>query len=450
MQIAFCGGGSGGHLTPAIAVAEAILRQQIDAQITFYISSRQIDERILSSFRWTCPQQVRRIVQPVSGVSGGRIATLAALVRSWWKCSREWKRKRPDVVVGLGGFASVPGLLAAAWLRIPIVLMEQNVVPGRANTFCRRWATVTLAGLPWLPEIQDSWPTPVVTTGVPLAEHWFARSPAGPRGVNEPGVNGPGVNDESGVNELSAQTLHSRGPSNDGHHVRLLILGGSQGAANLNRLVTAALTQLFQSESLLGNLTFDVLHQTGNNDLQTTLDRYQESTRLQALGSDSDAGYLSDNPSTPNVATAATDEIAAGHRFTQRQEGGHRIRVTPFLSSVRSAMQDCDFVISRAGAVTLAEIAVVGRASILVPLATSRDEHQQRNAEYFQNAGACSVIDERHPQAVSELMERIRQQSVDTFFRKSQQTAAAALNVPDAAPLCAKRVLQVGFDTIKQ
>lgn len=225
LLVAFCGGGSGGHIAPAVALSAA-LRQRTSVDLQFFISNRAVDQRMLAAAGDDLQAAV--IVQPLQR-STPRISYLAAVIQSFLLCRRHWRRSPPQVVVGTGGFASLPGVLAARWLRIPVVLLELNRVPGQATRRLSRFATLLLTGGPLPPTFSPA--CRVCPVGVPLAPEWWQQLRSA----------------------VSRRPVSRRG----GNRAQLLVLGGSQGARRLNQLLRTALTQL------PADYEVHVVHQTG-------------------------------------------------------------------------------------------------------------------------------------------------------------------------------------------
>ena len=351
--VAFCGGGSGGHLFPAIALAEEFLSRQPTTRFTFLTSSRPIDQRVLLTSGLPT-DAVEHVVLPISG-SSARLRFAASAGRAFLICRRLFRRQRPRVVIGLGGFASLPGVLAAAWLKIPVVLLETNAVPGAANRFLNRFATTTFTGWPLEERFRRRWKSPICEAGVPL------------RSVFRAGF--------AARDDTTPPTL--------------LILGGSQGATQLNAVVAGCVPASL--EVLKG---WRIIHQTG-------------------------AQHRS--------------EVAACY-------AQHSIKATvfDFIDNLPLVLSQADMLISRSGAVTLAEIAAVGCPSLLIPLSAAADGHQLANARLFEAAGAARVIEETAADAVQRLTESVRELCSsadirDTMARRSQSLAArgAAKSVID-------------------
>ncbi|NUN47352.1 MAG: UDP-N-acetylglucosamine--N-acetylmuramyl-(pentapeptide) pyrophosphoryl-undecaprenol N-acetylglucosamine transferase [Candidatus Brocadiae bacterium] len=135
--IAFAGGGTGGHLFPAIALADELRRRWPDARVTFLCTQRPIDANILSRtrFEWRAMPAPRWV--GFTGLVGGFVPESWSAFRAAWT---ELRSFHADVVVGVGGYGSVPAVLAAKALGIPVVLLEQNAKVGRANQFLARFS----------------------------------------------------------------------------------------------------------------------------------------------------------------------------------------------------------------------------------------------------------------------------------------------------------------------
>jgi UDP-N-acetylglucosamine--N-acetylmuramyl-(pentapeptide) pyrophosphoryl-undecaprenol N-acetylglucosamine transferase len=247
--VIFAGGGTGGHLFPGIAVARELLAREPNARVLFVGSQKPIELEIVrgAGFEHVALPSVSPSLAPTRIVS-----SLFTNFRAFRQAMSILDRERPTVVVGLGGFASVPPVLAAWRAGVPIVLLEQNVVPGKATRWLSRIANVVC--LPW-PEAATGLPrgTKTVVTGNPIRRE--IASLAAPHQPETPArANGPTPSLALRVS-LEAPTL--------------LILGGSQGAASLNTAVLDALATL--RTELAG---WRIVHQTGATDLDAIRQRY--------------------------------------------------------------------------------------------------------------------------------------------------------------------------------
>ncbi len=330
--VIFAGGGTGGHLFPGIAVAHELLAREPNARVLFVGSEKPIERDILgrAGFEHVALSSVSPSFSPT------RI--FPSLLNNW-RAYRQARaiivRERPSVIVGLGGFASVPPVLAAWRAGVPTILLEQNVVPGKATRWLSRFAEVVC--LPW-PQAANGLPRGVktVVTGNPIRAEIakLAESADEPRQHDAPAsdnLDGPSLTLRVGIETPT-----------------LLILGGSQGASSLNTLVLDAFAN--RRAELAG---WRIVHQTGAADLDAIRQRY---------------ATLSLN----------TD-------------------VQPFITDMAAAYRDATLVISRAGATTLSEIACAGLPAILIPLPASAHDHQRLNARFFAAHSAALVIDPSTP-----------------------------------------------------
>lgn len=230
MRLLLAGGGTGGHLFPAVALAERLRREEPESDILFVGTERGLEARMLPELGWS----LRTI--DMTGFAGlsltARLRALARLPISFWQARRILQEFRPDVVVGVGGYASVPVLLAAKWQGIPYLIHEQNAWPGMANRFLGRWAKRICLSFPEADRAFHHGVT--LVTGNPV------------RAAME-----------------ECPELTSEQPC-------LLIFGGSHGARAINRVMTQALGGLADWRE-----TLCVLHQTGEQDRDEVAAEYQ-------------------------------------------------------------------------------------------------------------------------------------------------------------------------------
>lgn len=236
MRLLIAGGGTGGHLYPGIAVARAWLGKGPDHQVLFVGTARGIEARVLP--REGLPLETISAAGVLGRSFGRQLEAAAMLVWGLAQSLGLVGRFRPNVVLGVGGYASAPAVVASWMRRRPIVLLEQNIVPGLANRLLARLARRVAVSLPGAaPHFPSG---KVVETGLPLRPE-FAEVPA--RGVD-----------------------FWEGP------LRVLIFGGSQGAHAINRAVVEALPHLGEA---LGGMRF--VHQTGEADFEEVRAAYAES-----------------------------------------------------------------------------------------------------------------------------------------------------------------------------
>ena len=342
MRIVFAGGGTGGHLFPGLAVAREFQRRDGNTQILFIGTEQGIEYQVL-------PKEGFKLeTLAVKGLKGrglrGLLDALYGIPAGLWRSLAILRGFHPDCVIGLGGYASGPVLLAAKLKRIRCAIMEQNLRPGFTNRLLARWVDRVFTAYR---ESEDYFPRArVLETGNPVR---WTQTP---------------------------QVKRSEKFS-------LLVFGGSAGARRINYAVVDAL-------KLLGDLNnaMVITHQTGQLDYDTIKQAY---------------GAL------PFEAT-----------------------VTPFIDRMDEAYAGADLVLCRAGAMTLAELTVFGKAAILVPYPFAIYDHQRSNAESLQERGAAAVIlDQELTGEV--LAERIRGYFTDRSRLERMAAAARALGRPDAA-----------------
>ncbi len=300
-------GGTGGHVFPALAVAE-ILRAR-KQPVVWLGTGRGIEAELVPAHDF--PLECIR----VSGLRGkGLLSWLLApfkLAVAFFDAFRLVRRLQPQLVLGMGGFASGPGGLAAWVLRRPLIIHEQNSVAGLTNRL--------LAGI--AREVLEAFPGSFSSR------------------VNARAIGNPV---RPAIASLAPPAKRFAGRSGP---LRLLVLGGSQGALALNETVPAAVALLADNERPV------IRHQTG----QATLEAAREAYAQAAV---------------PVELDAFVEDMAAAYAWA-------------------------DFVICRAGALTIAELAAAGLGAILVPFPAAVDDHQTRNAQYLVAAEAAVLIPQK-------------------------------------------------------
>jgi UDP-N-acetylglucosamine--N-acetylmuramyl-(pentapeptide) pyrophosphoryl-undecaprenol N-acetylglucosamine transferase len=300
-------GGTGGHVFPALALARLLREQSLP--VIWLGTARGLESRVIPAEGIP----IERL--SVGGLRGkGVLSWLAApfrLTLALIQALRVMWRHRPVVVVGLGGFVTGPGGVAAWLTRRPLLIHEQNAIAGFTNRMLAHLARQVLEAFPGS----------------------FGHD------VHARVIGNPVRRDISAVAPPAERFAGRTGP------VRILVIGGSQGATRLNAVVPFALKRV------AGWLAFDVRHQAG--------ERWIDAGR---------ASYA---------------------------QAGVRADVRPFIEDMSEAYGWADVVICRAGALTVSELAAVGVASILVPFPGSVDDHQAYNAQYLVRAGAAVLIADR-------------------------------------------------------
>lgn len=335
-------GGSGGHVFPALAVAAELCSR--GWRVSLIGRRGQIEARLAERHGLEFhPLEAA----PVLGRSSwGKVRSLLVVLGAALRARRSLRRIGADAVVGFGGYVSAPAVLAAYSLGLPTLLFEPNARVGLANRWLSRLARGAAIAYP---EASARLGCPATVTGTPVRAVFFDQPAEPPDGS----------------------------PS-------LLVLGGSQGARQLNEMVPRALALL--GDEVAG---LEVLHQAGAGNVDSTEAAYRE----------------------------------AEVRVVE-------LRVVPFLEEMATALGRADLVVSRAGAITLAEICAVGRPSVLVPLEIAA-AHQADNAAALVAAGAAELV--APGETESRLAERLGRLLASPELRRRMGTAAKGLARPDAA-----------------
>ena len=335
-------GGTGGHVFPGLAVAD--LLKSRGWNVVWMGNPDSFEAR-------TVPSRGYEMAWVRFGALRGKglmrkLLLPVALLSGFWQAFREIRRVKPDVVLGMGGYVSFPGGMMAVLLNRPLVIHEQNSIAGLANRVLSKVADRVVCGFPdALPK--SAW------VGNPVRAEIAA--------LAEPSVRFAG-RDEGQDSPL-----------------RLLVLGGSLGAAAINEMVPKGLALIPEDERPA------VVHQAGEKHLET----------LEA-----------------NYAAA-----------------GVRANCVAFIQDMAGAYEWADLVLCRSGALTVAELAAAGVASILVPFPHAVDDHQTANAKFLSTAGGAFLLPqtEMTPESVSLIRNYTRGQMLQMAER------ARALARPEAA-----------------
>lgn len=354
-----CAGGTGGHMVPAHCLALELMARGHKVHLV-------TDERGLRFPGLFPGVEVTKVDAASTGRSGWK--SLPSVALSIWKgrsaARRLFKRIRPRAVVGFGGYPALPGLLAGLSLYLPCLIHEQNAVLGRTNRILAPRVRAIATSFPKIRRMEGAWARRAHFIGNPVR---------------------PEV--------LSARDMpfDAQAP-----RLKLLVTGGSQGAAILNSVVPAAIALLpADLRSIL-----DVTHQGRDEDREAMLAAYRAAGIEPRI-----AAYFPDLPA----------EMAGSH-----------------------------IVIARSGASTVAELAVMGRPSILVPLPIATDDHQADNAAALVAAGAAQMI--RQPAFTADALARAL--TLWLADRQGLATAAAAARAaghPEAAKRLANLVIATGL-----
>jgi UDP-N-acetylglucosamine--N-acetylmuramyl-(pentapeptide) pyrophosphoryl-undecaprenol N-acetylglucosamine transferase len=299
-------GGTGGHVFPALAAAR-VLRER-GYEPVWLGTQRGLEAKLVP------PQQIEMEWISMSGLRGkGLITWLAApfkLALAIWQSLQVMRRRRPRVVLGAGGFVAGPGGVAAWLTRRPLVIHEQNAVAGMTNRVLARLSRRVLEAFP----------------------------SSFPKGIRAERVGNPVRREISALPTPERRYAERSGP------IRLLVIGGSQGAARLNAVLPAALAMI---EPPLRPV---VLHQAGERHI------------------------------------AQAREMYAKH--------GVEADVRAFIDDMAEVYGWADLVVCRSGALTVSELAAAGLPALFVPFAAAVDDHQTLNARFLVDAQAGKSIPE--------------------------------------------------------
>ena len=339
-RVLIMAGGTGGHIYPAMAVAQTMISK---GMIVHWLGAKRGMEAEL-----VAKTEIPLHLLPVTAYQGGGIARkLVApvnLVRSVFAAMAVINQVKPDMVIGFGGYASAPGAIAAKIKRIPVLIHEQNGTPGMTNSYLSRWVEKVVQAFP------QTFPERVkpITLGNPVRAEL------------------------SGVSKLQqCEKLE-----------RVLILGGSSGAQSLNTIMPEVFSHIDEQQRP------EIYHQTGQNKLEETLEYYE--------------------------------------KF------GVKAQVVEYIDNMVTAYGWADLVISRSGASTVSELAVVGRPSILIPYPWHKDQQQYFNAKVLTNCKGA-VVCRQDETLVKNLILHIRQFINTPSLLENMATALEHVAIRDSA-----------------
>ena len=343
-------GGTGGHIFPALAVAKVLRARGVP--VVWLGADGAMETRLV-------PQHgIELDTLAITGLRGkGKLAMIGApvrILRAIRAAGFVLRRRAPRAVVSFGGFAAGPGGVAARLMRKPLLVHEQNRAAGFTNRMLAKCAQRVMTGFP------GAFPGIEVLVGNPVREEIAAVAPPAQRFAGREGT------------------------------MRLLVLGGSQGARALNLALPKAV-------AALQDLQIEVRHQCG------------EKMRDEAVNAYAQAGV--------------------------------EASVESFIADMAAAYAWADLVVCRAGASTLAELCAVGIGSVLVPFPAAVDDHQTKNAQYLVEADAALLL-KQDEELATHLQQALAALAADAPRRLSMANAARTLAKPDAAERIADIILE--------
>jgi UDP-N-acetylglucosamine--N-acetylmuramyl-(pentapeptide) pyrophosphoryl-undecaprenol N-acetylglucosamine transferase len=339
MRAILAGGGTGGHVIPALAIAQQ-LQKDYAAEVLFIGTARGIENRLVPAAGFALKLVQVGALNRVDVKT--RVKTIFDLPRAVWDSRRILAEFRPDVVIGVGGYASGPAMLAAILSRVPTLVFEPNFVPGFAN----RLVAPLVSGAAVHFAETGRFFRHCEVTGVPVRDAFFQIA-----------------------NSPNTKTL--------------LVFGGSQGAHSINRVLIDSVGALLKRVPGI-----HIVHQTGERDYN-----------------DAQAAY------------ANLDGCVEVYRFIDDMPG----------LFARTGLLIC-----RSGASTVAEVTAAGKPAVFVPFPRAADDHQKRNAEALERAGAAVMLEESKLNRES-LVEVVGTLFSDPSRLQKMGEAARKLSHPNAA-----------------
>jgi len=316
LKVIIAGGGTGGHIFPAIAIAQTVRRHHPDADILFVGAKGKMEmEKV--------PQAGFKIIGlDIVGFNRSNIfknITLPfRLLKSIQNAKSIIREFNPDIVIGVGGYASFPMLKAAQKLGVPTLIQEQNSRAGKSNIMLAKNAQVICTAYEGM-ETYFKTSAPIVLTGNPVREQIKALA------ENNKDDNNPyQLEDDSKV---------------------IFIVGGSLGASSINKAIAE------HYERLLEDPKVHIYWQTGKNDYQ---------------------------------------------KYTEAFKNNPRIHIFDFIKDIEKIYAVADVIISRAGAMAISELCIVGKTVVFVPYPYAAEDHQTINAQYLVNRDAAYSIPDAH------------------------------------------------------
>src|SRR5277367_4638627 len=349
MRIIIAGGGTGGHVIPALAIAQQ-LKKQFDAEVLFIGTARGIETRLVPQAGFPLELIQVGALKNVSLMT--RAKTLFDLPRAIWDARKILAEFQPDVVIGVGGYASGPAMVAAIRRRLPTLAFEPNVVPGFANRMIARWVS---AAAVHFEETCQYFPHCRVT-GVPVRSAFFSI------------------------------------PPKNGGVPTLLVFGGSQGARAINNAMIESL------HGLRANIPgIHIIHQTGQRDYDRVLAAYQQSGISGEVHK-----FIDDMPATFGRADLLVCRSGASTVGEITAAGKPAIFV-PFPAAADDHQNVNARALERAGAAVVVEESNLGAAYLVETIGTLIGDAPRLRS---MRDAARSLA---HPKAVEEIAEMVKE-----------------------------------------
>lgn len=316
MKAIITGGGTGGHIYPALAIANELCRRVADMDI-LYVGSKGMESRIVPEAGYNFTAIDVSGIDRTSMLKAGK--SLVKFPYSFFQARDIIKQFQPDFILGTGGYVSFPVVLAGTYFAPKTFIHEQNAYPGLANRQLARRVDCTMLTFAEAQEYLQA--KRIKVTGLPVRQEFFRVTP-----------------------EAARQAL---GLNNN--WFTLIAFGGSRGAATINRAMLEAIDQL-------------------------------QEQNLQII-------WITGRDSFEDLSQQAKERLNSRCRA--------EIKIMPYMNNIEQAMAAAHLAVCRAGASTLAELAVLGLPAILVPYPYAAENHQEKNARALvEKKAAAMVIDE--------------------------------------------------------
>lgn len=360
LRIIIAGGGTGGHIFPAIAIAQAVQRTRPGAEVLFVGAKGKMEmEKV--------PQEGYKIIGlDIAGFNRAHLWKNLSLpfkiIKSWMQSRKVLRDFRPQVAVGVGGYASFPVLNAAQRAGIPTVIQEQNSYAGKSNRILGKRAKKVCVAYDGM---ESAFPKDIIhITGNPVRKT----------------ISGSTMTRAEGCTKLGL----------DPSKKTVLVVGGSLGAKSVNEAVGAGLAEILATGAQL-------LWQTGK----------------------------------PYFETAQKQAAAAGGA----------VHVRDFIREMEAGYAAADVVISRAGALAIAELCIAAKPVIFVPYPHAAEDHQTSNASALVSKGAALMVTDSA--AATDLIPTLKKLMADDAQQSQMRAALSALAIRDADDRIAQHVISL-------
>jgi UDP-N-acetylglucosamine--N-acetylmuramyl-(pentapeptide) pyrophosphoryl-undecaprenol N-acetylglucosamine transferase len=357
------GGGTGGHIFPALAIANQLKKEIPDAEILFIGANEKMEMTRVPEAGYNIEGLdvfgIRRDLS-WSGIKSN-IKLPFVLLKTMHKAKQLMRRYKPDAVIGVGGYASGPALRAAQSLNIPTIIQEQNSFPGKTNKWLSKKAAKICVAYDGLDRFFPK--DKIVKTGNPVRAEIINFKPK----------------------SEEAYSFFDL----DKNKKTILIIGGSQGARTINQAIITHLEDFKKTDCQL-------LWQTGE-------------------------------------FFYTANEVQLAELQSQN------VKILPFIRRMDLAYSVADYIVSRSGALAIAELSIAGAPTILIPLPTAAEDHQTANAKQLSDVGAAMLL--RDADAKEQLFAMLMNLMDDTVKSNEMANKIKAFARPDAIDRIVREIL---------